>query len=175
MGRPGHRSIDLTKKNIKGEFLHSLLKALAIRVCRVWTLAIKVCHVSCSGWMDGPNHVLRSDQRLPYPLFVTQSKVLGFQMSTLGGVVITFWPVIVDVQCLLVKKKHLNLFSPYVVVAGLFKKWKSGYNLQNKKALPVTEYYYLFILDQTPNLNSKEKQKRKHTLIAKKNKKENTP
>jgi hypothetical protein len=47
--------------------------------------------------------------------------------------------------------------------------------LQNKKALPVTEYYYLFILDQTPNLNSKEKQKRKHTLIAKKNKKENTP
>jgi hypothetical protein len=38
--------------------------------------------------------------------------------------------------------------------------------LQNKKALPVTEYYYLFILDQTPNLNSKEKQKRKHTLIA---------
>jgi hypothetical protein len=61
------------------------------------------------------------------------------------------------------QKKNLNLFSPFVVVAGLFKNWKSGYNLPNKKALPVTEYYYLLFWT-------------KHqTLIAKKNKKENTP
>jgi hypothetical protein len=56
-------------------------------------------------------------------------------------------------------KKTLNHFFPFVVVAALFKKSKSGCNLPNKKTLPVTEYYYLLFWIKHQTLIAKTKRK----------------
>jgi hypothetical protein len=110
--------------------------------------------------MDGPNLVLWWDLRLTYPLF--GNTVKGIRVSDGHSWWRCFWPFIVDVQCLLVRKKTLNLFFPFVVVAALFKKWKSGYNLPNKKTLPVTEYYYLLFWTKHQNLIAKKKKTKTH-------------
>jgi hypothetical protein len=73
--------------------------------------------------MDGPDLVLWQDERLVYPLSGDTIKGIRVSDGNLWWCCCHFWPVVVDIQCVLTKKKP-KYFFPLCSSGCPFKKVK---------------------------------------------------